>query len=94
MEWRKFELSKKKVNVTKRSLTAAGNLEVPCYKMLKDSGYELTKKNGVWTAENDNWILKAESQIELLGLAHLVEKKGDGWRATDDEIEEYIELNK
>lgn len=84
----------KNQKVNKKSLSVAGNLEVPSYKTLRESGYRITKKDGVWTAENDFWILNAESQIELLGLASLVEKKGDNWRVTDDEIDEFLKLNK
>ncbi|MCF7559469.1 hypothetical protein L3X39_02380 [Sabulilitoribacter multivorans] len=80
--------------INKKSLSVAGNLEVPSYKILKELGYNIIKQDEIWVAENDYWTLQAKSQIELLGLANLIEKKGDNWRVTDNEIEEFLKLSK
>ncbi|AXT54648.1 hypothetical protein D1815_02350 [Aquimarina sp. AD1] len=76
--------------MNKKRLSVAANLGAPSYKMLLELGYEITIEGKTWIAESDDWILRSEGPIELLGLANIVEKKGENWKVTDSEIAEFL----
>ncbi|WP_299189353.1 hypothetical protein [uncultured Aquimarina sp.] len=77
--------------MNKKRLSVAANLGPPSYKILLELGYQVTVEEKTWIAESNEWILRAEGPIELLGLASIVEKKGENWKVTDKEILEFIE---
>ncbi|WP_394747650.1 hypothetical protein [Spongiimicrobium salis] len=83
-------LSKKNEKVNKKNLSTSGNIVVPSYKTLVEEGSRVTLQEGIWIAESDTWILKAEGPLEFLGLANLIKKKGEHWKATDNEIDGFL----
>jgi len=80
----------------KEKISAAGNTEVPAYLVLKAKGYQITvtsikgSHEQTWSAENDNVCLSAEGPIELLGMVSMYEKRGADWRASDEEIDDFV----
>jgi hypothetical protein len=80
----------------KEYISAAGNTEVPAYLVLKAKGYQITvtsikgSQEQTWSAENDRVCLRAEGPIELLGMVSMYEKRGSSWRASDEEIDDFV----
>lgn len=73
-------------------ISAAGNLEVPAYLTLKELGYEVIENNDTWTASKNQNSFNGNSPLEILGAIKVFEIRGDNWRATDNEIEDFIKL--
>jgi hypothetical protein len=78
----------------KLKLVSAGNLEAPCYKIIKDLGFIIKYSEDMWIAENEDIIIKGYSQLELLGLITLYSKKGRNWEVDDNTIDEFLSFNK
>jgi hypothetical protein len=77
-------------------LHAAGNVEIPAYLTLVEKGYIVTCEwrsdtSDYWLADGPLGQFGAEDPISLLGVVAVVETRGDSWRATDDEIDAYLE---
>jgi hypothetical protein len=43
-----------------------------------------------WIAKSDTAILSADDVVTLLGLATLAESRGEGWQASDAEIQDFL----
>jgi hypothetical protein len=76
-------------------IAAAGNVEIPAYLTLREKGYEVRwerKKEGeeLWFAEKDGCEFVAEGPIELLGVVSLYEIRGENWKATDQETDDFM----
>ena len=74
-------------------LAAAGNTEIPAYLALKKEGFEIIQQAGdpeMWLAENGEVKFSAESPLQLLGLWALWAKRGEDWRASDREIDDFL----
>ncbi|MFL6211196.1 MAG: hypothetical protein ACJ74W_20270 [Pyrinomonadaceae bacterium] len=76
-------------------IASAGNTEVPCYLALKELGFEVTVQRvggrEVWiAAEQDVRIMAEEGPCMLLGLAKLIELRGEDWKAADEDIDHFI----
>jgi hypothetical protein len=77
----------------KFNLTAAGNTEPSAFELIKEMGFEISKKDDTWTAENYNVRFNASSPMELLGLITLYQAKGEHWHVSDEKIEQFIEFD-
>jgi hypothetical protein len=77
----------------KYKLASAGNLEAPCYKIIKELGYKIEFSDDMWIVENKEIILKGYSQLEILGLITLYSIKGRNWDVDDDTIDEFLRIN-
>ncbi len=84
---------------TPTHITAAGNIEVPCYLALLALGFTVSRQwiesgqhDELWHAIRDDVHLRASGPIELLGLAKLHELRGNDWLAEDQEIESFMSL--
>ncbi len=80
---------------TKETIANAGNTEVPCYLAIKLLGYEFSRTNAgeddeFWIAENSNNKFVASNQLELLGLIYMRDIRGQNWKASDTEIDNYL----
>lgn len=77
------------------SIAAAGDVEVPAYLVLRARGYDIfISKRGqeeTWHAEKDGNRFSAEGPIELLGVVSVFEVRGGNWRATDREIDDFLQ---
>ena len=80
--------------VTRRTIAAAGNTEVPAYLTLVGLGYEIDRrKEGdveLWIANKENLQLVAGSPLELLGLSSLYGERGPSWQASDNDIDAFL----
>ena len=76
----------------------AGNTVVPAYLSLVSNGFIVSRQesstpNGKverWTATRFGVELVADDVLRLLGLTSLYETRGPSWRATDDEIDDFL----
>ncbi len=69
---------------------------MPAYLALLAKGYSVrwerkSKENELWYAERENGEFVAEGPIELLGLVAMYEVRGENWKATDKEIDAFME---
>lgn len=73
---------------------AAGNVEVPAYLCLSAKGYVVTCEPrgdaGYWFAEGPLGRFGADGPIELLGVVAMAETRGESWKASDKEIEDFL----
>lgn len=71
---------------------AAGNVIVPAYLALKQRGYTVTCSEGgsCWRAISHECEFIGEDPIVLLGLVALYETRGSAWKASDEEIEDFM----
>jgi hypothetical protein len=83
----------------KITITSAGNTAAPAFALLKQLGFEVTHVHDAsgrcteWLqAERDTCVLRAEDALALLGLAKLVECKGAEWRASQQEIDTFLDF--
>ena len=78
-------------------ITAAGNVEVPSFLVLRDLGFTVSCEWGskgqeveIWIAEREDLKLSANGPLELLGLLKLLEQRGQEWQASDAEIDAFL----
>jgi hypothetical protein len=82
---------------SKETIADAGNVRVPAYLTLLAKGYGVRceKQNGIaadtWYAENETVRLVAEDPLVLLGLAAMFEARGSDWKASDRQIEDFLD---
>lgn len=77
------------------NIPAAGNVEVPAYLALRDKGYAVrVKREGLdaetWVAAKGGNRFSAARPIELLGVVAVFETCGESWKATDNEIDDFV----
>jgi len=79
-------------------ITASGYAEIPAYLTLVNKGYCVSLQKDiaildrkVWIANRDGNEFIAEDLIELLGVVSMYESRGSNWRASDRQIEKYLE---
>lgn len=77
-------------------ISAAANVEIPAYLTLREKGYKVywkrtDEEKEYWYAEKDNLNFMAEGPIELLGVVGVYELRGQNWKASDAEIDEFME---
>ena len=80
----------------KVKISAAGNVEIPAYLVLKMKGFSVRWERGgenseTWYAEKENLCFSGEGPIELLGVVDVYETRGNNWKASDEEIDEFLE---
>ncbi len=78
------------------TIANAGNTEIPCHLVIKYLGYELSrtnagKENELWIAENVDVRFVASNQLELLGLIYMRTIRGQNWKASDLEIDKFLD---
>jgi hypothetical protein len=75
-------------------ISAAGNTEVPAVLVLSHAGFEVSTNashdDDQWIATKDDLTLIAASPLELLGLLMMRKERGADWKASDDEIEDFL----
>jgi hypothetical protein len=70
-----------------------GNTEVPAYLTLRQRGYAVTcsEDRSYWIATSGNCVFSADNPVSLLGIAAMYETRGQEWKASDEEIDRFIE---
>ncbi|MET4108250.1 hypothetical protein [Hymenobacter sp. UYP22] len=76
-------------------LSAASNVLAPAFYVLEEKGYQVhfNREQDWWVAEKDGVQLIGYSTIELCGLAYIYEMKGEEWRASDEQIDAFMQLD-
>jgi hypothetical protein len=76
-------------------LTTAGNVLIPAYLALVEKGYSVRREGTGdqerWHAEKADRHFLAEDPLYLLGLVALYETRGEDWRATDEQIDGFLD---
>jgi hypothetical protein len=76
-------------------ISNAANTMAPCWIVLEELGYTVTVQRTadaeLWIARREKEQLQAKGPCALLGLAKLVEAKGRNWRASDEQISEFLQ---
>jgi hypothetical protein len=72
-------------------IAAAANVEVPAYLTLKQKGFSVSCQESVWSAAKGELAFTGNGPIELLGLVAVFETRGASWKASDEEIEAFLE---
>ncbi len=79
------------------NITAAGNTEVPAFLAIKSLGFDVERrfldgdhKRELWVARNEQSQFSAGSPLELLGLYALRMQRGQSWKASDEEVNEFL----
>jgi hypothetical protein len=78
-------------------ISNAGNTLIPAYLALKSKGYHVSWKRGDSAPDDETWFAEgplgrftAEDPVTLLGLVVMREQRGSNWKATDEEIDEFM----
>ena len=79
----------------KPTIAAVGNTVVPAYLSLLARGYVVRREGPpaeeeLWYAEDEHRRFIAGDLVELLGVVALFETRGEGWPASDEEIERFL----
>jgi hypothetical protein len=70
----------------------AGNVVVPIFLTLKQRGYSVVRTaDNDWRATSAECELIGQDPVELLALAAMFETRGADWKASDGEIEDFLE---
>jgi hypothetical protein len=77
------------------NICKAGNTLVPAYLVLRAKGYHVTSElaaggDELWIASGPLGRFMAEDTESLLGLVTLAEVRGEQWRASDEEIDNFM----
>ena len=78
-------------------IATAGNTEIPCYLLLRELGYEVTREwlrgdEECWRAEGPAGRFASMVGLPaLLGLVRLAEIRGANWEAPDPEIDAFLQ---
>jgi hypothetical protein len=68
-------------------LVDAANVMTPAYLAILAKGYSVREADGLMIAEREGASFAAEGPVPLLGLIAMIEVRGEGWQATDHEIQ-------
>jgi hypothetical protein len=79
------------------NISAAGNVVVPAYLVLKAKGYHVSCSRSTddtewWTAEGRLGTFQGNDPITLLGIVAVAESRGSAWQADDAEIAEFLKF--
>ena len=81
---------------SKFTIAGAGNVVVPAFLTLQQRGYTVRREQQAdggqtWVAENGTVELRSEDPVTLLALAAIAETRGEQWRASDREIQTFLD---
>jgi hypothetical protein len=75
----------------------AANALIPAYLALQSKGYRVSWKRGDSSPDDETWFAEgplgsftAEDPVELLGLVAMREERGASWKASDEQIDEFM----
>ena len=75
-------------------LAIAGNVVVPAVLLLEERGFAVVRQDDasgeVWSAKRGSTELSAQDPVQLLGLAAIVDGRGENWSATDLQIHDVM----
>ncbi len=78
-------------------LTNAGNTMVPAILSLESKGYLVRWERGERSPDDETWFAEGplgkfcgNDPVELLGLVAMREMRGPDWKASDQQIDEFM----
>jgi hypothetical protein len=71
-------------------ISQAANTMAPAYLAILSKGFAVTTSGDMMVAEKGQYRFVADEPLSLLGLIALVEVRGEGWQANDDEIAAFV----
>ena len=80
----------------KIKIAGAGNVVVPAFLALKQRGYTVRREQRTdgehtWIAQSSSAELISDDPVTLLALAAVAETRGEQWRASDPEIQKFLD---
>ena len=77
----------------KTTIASAGNVMPGALACLEKNGFAVSiDEEGLWRAESELRIFLAEDPLTLLGLVMFHDMRGDDWRPSDAEVEQFVAL--
>ncbi len=79
------------------TIATAGNVVVPCFLALRARGFEVRRvrrsERGeeLWEARAADRAFIGEDPVAVLALVALAETRGRDWKASDEEIDAFLE---
>ena len=75
----------------KTFIAPAGNVLPGALAGLRSLGFTVSlTQDGQWQAASERCVFVAEDPLTLLGLVKFYELRGENWRPTDAEVDEYL----
>lgn len=75
----------------KTKIAVAANILPGALASLRNLGFTVSlAPDGQWQADSETCLLVGDDPLTLLGLAKLYELRGDDWRPTDPEVDDYL----
>jgi hypothetical protein len=71
-------------------LSDAANVMAPAYLTILARGYSVHEERGQMIAVKGSDRFSAEGPVALLGVIVVAETRGENWKATDDEIKDFV----
>jgi hypothetical protein len=80
----------------KLMIEGAGNVVVPAFLTLQQRGYMVRREQRAdgtqtWVAQNGAVELASDDPVTLLSLAAIAETRGEDWKASDAEIQRFLD---
>jgi hypothetical protein len=80
----------------KLKIVGAGNVVVPAFLALQQRGYAVRREQRgdgvqIWIAQSDTVEVQSDDPVTLLSLAAIAETRGEHWRASDDQIQKFLD---
>ncbi len=80
----------------KLKIAGAGNVVVPAFLTLQQRGYTARREQRAdgaqtWVAQNGTVELISDDPVTLLSLAAIAETRGENWKASDAEIQRFLD---
>lgn len=73
-------------------LVDAMNTMTPAYLTILSRGYSVRSEGGLMFAERAENSFAADGPVALLGLIAMAEARGEAWQASDEEIDNFVQL--
>ncbi|HEY4082070.1 MAG TPA: hypothetical protein VGM81_15370 [Burkholderiaceae bacterium] len=77
----------------KTKIAAAGNVMPGALACLKSLGFDVSREEDSWRAESALCVFVADDPLMLLGLVKFHDMRGDDWRPSDAEVDEFLALD-
>jgi len=70
----------------------ATNMMPPAYLAILSKGYKVRISGDLMIAEQGGKCFAADGPVALLGMISIIEVRGEAWEASDEEIENFVNL--
>jgi hypothetical protein len=79
--------------VRKTTIASAANVMPGALACLEKQGFAVSIDEGLWRAESEFRTFLGEDPLILLGLVMFHDMRGDDWRPSDVEVDQFVALD-